>query len=58
MARIVTMVEEASETKARTQLFIEKVEQRYSVGVVVGALALFAIPLASARRSSPRCCAR
>jgi heavy metal translocating P-type ATPase len=46
VARIVTMVEEASETKARTQLFIEKVEQRYSVGVVVATLALFAIPLA------------
>jgi heavy metal translocating P-type ATPase len=40
------MVEEASETKARAQLFIEKVEQRYSVGVVVATLALFSIPLA------------
>ncbi|MBB5937866.1 heavy metal translocating P-type ATPase [Streptomyces zagrosensis] len=46
IARIVAMVEEASETKAPTQLFIEKVEQRYSVGVVVATLALFAIPLA------------
>ncbi|MFF8641277.1 heavy metal translocating P-type ATPase [Streptomyces sp. NPDC015345] len=46
IARIVTMVEEASETKAPTQLFIEKVEQRYSVGVVVATLALFAVPLA------------
>ncbi len=46
VARIVTLVEEASETKARTQLFIEKVEQRYSVGVVVSTLALFGIPLA------------
>jgi heavy metal translocating P-type ATPase len=46
VARIVTMVEEASETKARTQLFIEKVEQRYSVGVVVATLALFGLPLA------------
>jgi heavy metal translocating P-type ATPase len=46
VARIVTLVEEASETKARTQLFIEKVEQRYSVGVVVATLALFGIPLA------------
>src|SRR5918992_758225 len=46
VARIVSLVEEASETKARTQLFIEKVEQRYSVGVVVSTLALFAIPLA------------
>ena len=46
IARIVAMVEEASSTKAKTQLFIEKVEQRYSVGVVVTTLALFAIPLA------------
>ena len=46
VARIVTMVEEASETKARTQLFIEKVEQRYSVCMVVATLALFAVPLA------------
>ncbi|MGA9748477.1 MAG: heavy metal translocating P-type ATPase [Nocardioides sp.] len=46
VARIVTLVEEASETKARTQLFIEKVEQRYSVGVVISTLALFGIPLA------------
>ena len=46
VARIVAMVEDASETKARTQLFIEKVEQRYSVGVVVATLALFGIPLA------------
>ncbi len=46
VARIVTLVEEASATKARTQLFIEKVEQRYSVGVVAATLALFAVPLA------------
>ncbi len=45
VARIVTMVEEASATKARTQLFIEKVEQRYSVGVVVATVAVFVIPL-------------
>ncbi|WP_031078980.1 heavy metal translocating P-type ATPase [Streptomyces sp. NRRL S-118] len=46
IARIVAMVEEASATKAPTQLFIEKIEQRYSVGVVVATLALFAVPLA------------
>ncbi|MFJ7059680.1 heavy metal translocating P-type ATPase [Streptomyces microflavus] len=46
IARIVAMVEEASETKAPTQLFIEKVEQRYSLGMVVAALAVFLIPLA------------
>lgn len=45
VARIVALVAEASATKARTQLFIEKIEQRYSVGVVVATLALFAIPL-------------
>ncbi|GAA1945871.1 heavy metal translocating P-type ATPase [Kitasatospora viridis] len=46
IARIVAMVEEASETKAPTQLFIEKVEQRYSIGMVVATLAVFAVPLA------------
>ncbi|MEV0673390.1 heavy metal translocating P-type ATPase [Mycobacterium sp. NPDC050441] len=46
VARIVAMVAEASATKAKTQLFIEKVEQRYSVLVVVATLALFAVPLA------------
>ncbi|MCZ2815915.1 heavy metal translocating P-type ATPase [Modestobacter sp. VKM Ac-2984] len=44
VARIATLVEEASATKARTQLFIEKVEQRYSVGVVVATLAVFGVP--------------
>ncbi|GGU39388.1 heavy metal translocating P-type ATPase [Streptomyces lavendofoliae] len=46
IARIVAMVEEASATKAPTQLLIERIEQRYSVGVVVATLALFAVPLA------------
>ncbi|MFE6961442.1 heavy metal translocating P-type ATPase [Streptomyces sp. NPDC057696] len=46
IARIVKMVEEASETKAPTQLFIEKIEQRYSIGMVTATLAVFAIPLA------------
>ncbi|MFG2923771.1 heavy metal translocating P-type ATPase [Streptomyces sp. NPDC048305] len=46
IARIVAMVEEASGTKAPTQLFIEKVEQRYSLGMVVATLAVFLVPLA------------
>lgn len=46
IARIVKMVEEAAETKAPTQLFIEKVEQRYSIGMVIAALAVFGVPLA------------
>ena len=45
VARIVELVAEASATKAKTQLFIEKIEQRYSVGVVAATLALIAIPL-------------
>jgi heavy metal translocating P-type ATPase len=45
IARIVAMVAEASATKARTQLFIEKVEQRYSTGMVAATVALFAVPL-------------
>jgi heavy metal translocating P-type ATPase len=46
VARIASLVEQAAKTKARTQLFIEKVEQRYSIGVVVATLALFFVPLA------------
>ena len=46
VARIVAMVEEASATKAKAQLFIEKVEQYYSIGVVAATLAVFFIPLA------------
>lgn len=46
VARIVAQVGEASATKATTQLFIEKVERQYSVGVVVATVALFAVPLA------------
>ncbi|WP_435239259.1 heavy metal translocating P-type ATPase [Streptomyces sp. YPW6] len=46
IARIVKMVEEASRTKAPTQLFIEKIEQRYSIGMVIATLAVFGIPLA------------
>ncbi|OMQ14243.1 metal-transporting ATPase, partial [Modestobacter sp. VKM Ac-2676] len=44
IARIAALVEEASATKARTQLFIEKVEQRYSMGVVAATLAVFGVP--------------
>jgi cation-transporting P-type ATPase J len=46
IARIVTMVQEASATKAKAQLFIEKVEQYYSIGVVAATLAVMFIPLA------------
>ena len=47
VARIVAMVAEASATKAKTQLFIDTIEQRYSAVVVVATVALFAIPLAA-----------
>jgi heavy metal translocating P-type ATPase len=46
VARIVALVAEASATKAQTQLFIEKVEQRYSVAMVAATVALFVGPLA------------
>ncbi|MBB1246808.1 heavy metal translocating P-type ATPase, partial [Streptomyces durbertensis] len=46
VARIVAMVAEASETKAPTQLFVERIEQRYSVGMVVATLAVFGVPFA------------
>ncbi|MFH8409914.1 heavy metal translocating P-type ATPase [Streptomyces sp. NPDC018019] len=44
IARIVAMVEEAGRTKARTQVLIEKVEQRYSTAVVLVTLALVILP--------------
>ncbi|MFB4313975.1 heavy metal translocating P-type ATPase [Actinomadura sp. 21ATH] len=45
VARIVTMVEQASATKARTQLFVERIEQRYSAGMVIATIAVFVVPL-------------
>ncbi|WP_040832201.1 heavy metal translocating P-type ATPase [Nocardia jiangxiensis] len=45
VARIATLVEQAAATKAHTQLFIEKVEQRYSLGMVAVTIAVFVIPL-------------
>ncbi|CAN5722177.1 heavy metal translocating P-type ATPase [soil metagenome] len=45
IARIVAMVAEASASKARLQLFIEKVEQRYSVAMVAATVGLLVIPL-------------
>ncbi|OBK12286.1 heavy metal translocating P-type ATPase [Mycobacterium asiaticum] len=44
VARMVQLVSEASATKAKTQLFIEKIEQRYSIAVVAATLALITVP--------------
>jgi len=46
VARIVALVEQASATKAAAQLFIEKIEQRYSITVVLTTLVVFGVPLA------------
>ncbi|MBY4128025.1 heavy metal translocating P-type ATPase [Rhodococcus fascians] len=46
IARIVTMVEHASETKAEKQLFIERVEQYYSKTIVLCTALIFAVPMA------------
>jgi heavy metal translocating P-type ATPase len=46
IARMVSLVAEASETKSTRALFVEKVEQRYSLGVVVATLIVFGLPLA------------
>ncbi|HET6988830.1 MAG TPA: heavy metal translocating P-type ATPase [Kribbella sp.] len=53
VARIAGLVEEAARTKAKTQLFIEKVEQRYSIGMVAATVALFVIPLLFGRPVTP-----
>ncbi len=59
IARIVTKVEQASATKARTQLFIEKIEQRYSIGIVIATLLVFIIPLTVFGDTlEGRCCVR
>ncbi|MFE3542745.1 heavy metal translocating P-type ATPase [Nocardia sp. NPDC059177] len=46
VARIAGLVEEAGRTSAKAQLFIEKIEQRYSVAMVTATLAVFLVPLA------------
>jgi cation-transporting P-type ATPase J len=45
VARIVRMVEEAGGTKARTQLLVEGIEQRYSVAMVATTIAFLVAPL-------------
>ncbi len=46
VAGIAAQVARAGETKSARQLFVERIEQRYSVAVVVATLALLAVPLA------------
>ncbi len=53
LARIVTMVEQASATKAKAQLFIEKIEQPYSIGMVTATLLLFLVPLLAGAALQP-----
>jgi heavy metal translocating P-type ATPase len=53
IARIVAMVKEASQTKARAQLFIEKAEQRYSAGMVTATVLLFAVPVLAGEGFQP-----
>ncbi|MEV1294225.1 heavy metal translocating P-type ATPase [Pseudonocardia sp. NPDC049635] len=45
VAGVAAQVERAAETKADRQLFIERVEQRYSVLVVAATVLLFTVPL-------------
>jgi heavy metal translocating P-type ATPase len=45
VARIVALVEQASQSKAQTQLFIDAVEKRYSVGMVTMTVLLLVLPL-------------
>ena len=53
VARIAAMVTEAAATKARTQLFIEKIEQRYSAGMIGATLLLLFIPLLAGEAFRP-----
>ncbi|MCF7552482.1 heavy metal translocating P-type ATPase [Pseudonocardia sp. WMMC193] len=45
VAGIAAQVERAAETKSDRQLWVERVEQRYSVVVVAAAIAVFVVPL-------------
>ncbi len=45
IAGIATQVRHATDTKAGRQLAVERIEQRYSAAVVIGALALLVLPL-------------
>ncbi|MGI4895740.1 MAG: heavy metal translocating P-type ATPase [Janthinobacterium lividum] len=45
VSRIAALVEAASATKARTQVFIDRVEQSYAVVVVVATLLVFGVPM-------------
>ena len=45
VARIAALVAEASATKATTQLFVDRIERRYSVGVVIATVALLTVPM-------------
>ena len=53
LARVASQVEEASEVKAATQLFIDRIEQRYSVLVVALTLTLTAVPLGFGAHFTP-----
>jgi cation-transporting P-type ATPase J len=53
VARIVALVGEASATKAKMQLFIERIEQRYSLAMVAATVALFVVPLAAGESLRP-----
>jgi cation-transporting P-type ATPase J len=44
VARIVAMVEQASATKARRQVLLERIEQRYTIGIVTVTAAIMLLP--------------
>jgi Zn2+/Cd2+-exporting ATPase len=44
LARMIQLVEEAQEEKAKTQTFIERAEQYYAIGVIVATGLLIALP--------------
>ena len=53
VARIVALVEQASETKAGAQLFVDRIEQRYSLGMVSVTVALLIVPLLAGAALQP-----
>ncbi len=53
LARIIELVENAQEEKARTQRFLDKFEQKYALGVIAATLLAIVLPLLLGRPFGP-----
>jgi Zn2+/Cd2+-exporting ATPase len=53
LARVIELVENAQEEKARTQRFLDKFEQKYALGVIAATVLAIAIPLLLSQAFEP-----